>query len=87
MDSSAKRHRLSEIGRRVATFLSRHCRLGVLRCVRGPPRAVLEVLGDRHTGGAARAVDLLIRSLLALGTTPQDLGRMLSSVKSVKVPA
>lgn len=40
-----------------------------------------------EAGDPAVSVDLLIRSLLALGTTPQDLGRMLSGVKSVKVPA
>ena len=34
-----------------------------------------------EAGDPAVSVDLLIRSLLALGTTPQDLGRMLSGVK------
>jgi predicted metal-binding transcription factor (methanogenesis marker protein 9) len=40
-----------------------------------------------EAGDPAVSVDLLIRSHLALGTTPQDLGRMLSGVKAVKVPA
>jgi len=40
-----------------------------------------------EAGDPAVSVDLLIRSLLALGATPQDLGRMLTGGKAVKVLA